>query len=452
VGVHQALSPMADLATEPRWPRINGTFGEDPMLSERLVKAYVEGFQHGDSGVAADAVSAVAKHWVGYGAARNGYDSHNAYGKNSALTATHLAEYVEPFLGAFAARVAGVMPTYSVLVDLKVNGQLIEPVGAGFNHYLLTDLLRDTYHFKGIVVSDWAIVNDCDVACRSGFPSGVTPNMAAFSTAWGVEGLSAAQRVAKALNAGVDQLGGVDDPTALLEAVHDEQVSSARIDQFVQSILTLKFQQGLFDNPYVDEQRASRIAGSAAFVAAGRAAQSHSLVILEELGSLLPLKPRKLFLYGVSAEVAEGCGFTVVSDLKSADAAVIRLTTPYETLHPNYAFGMRQHEGDLAFHDGNPGYQVLRAAWERNVITIVSVYLDRPAILTNIRDKASLLLADFGVSDAALFDVLTGKETTTGRLPIELPASMAAVIAQRSDAPHDSADALYPIFSGRRPP
>ncbi len=449
VGLHQALSPMADLATEPRWPRINGTFGEDPTLSGRLVKAYVEGFQHGDSGVAADAVSAVVKHWVGYGAARDGYDSHNAYGRNSALTAAHLSEHVAPFLGAFEARVAGVMPTYSVLADLTVNGRAVEPVGAGFNHYLLTDLLRDEYHFHGIVLSDWAIVNDCDEACRKGFPPGITPTMAAFSTAWGVEGLTPSQRLAKALNAGVDQLGGVDDPTALLQAVHDGLVSNARIDQSVLRILALKFQQGLFDDPYVNPDFAARIVGSAPFVAAGREAQSRSLVVLEEQDGLLPLKPRKLFLYGVSTEVAERYGFTVVSDLRSADVAVVRLQAPYETLHPNYVFGLRQHEGDLAFHEDNPGYQILRAAQKEKVTTIVSVYLDRPAILTNIRDKASLLLADFGVSDTALFDVLTGKQIARGRLPIELPSSMAAVRAQKSDAPHDSVEPLFAIFSGR---
>lgn len=147
------------------------------------------------------------------------------------------------------------------------------------------------------------------------------------------------------------------------------------------------------------------------------------------------MTPRKLFVHGLSATVARRYGFIVVSGLESADVALIRLQAPYQTLHPNYLFGMRQHEGDLSFHEGHPGYEALRAARAARVPAIVSVYLDRAAVLTDIRDQASALFADFGASDEALLDVLIGKQSAQGRLPIELPASMDAVRAQKADAP-----------------
>ncbi|MDG3439673.1 glycoside hydrolase family 3 protein [Nitrospirillum amazonense] len=448
VGIHQTLSPMADVATEPRWPRINGTFGEDPDLDRRLVQAYVEGFQGGDDGPGATGVSAIVKHWVGYGAAQDGFDSHNSYGRYSVVRPAQFDLHVLPFKGAFAAHVAGVMPTYSILKDMVVEGRPAEPVGAGFSRWLLTDLLRDTYGFQGIVLSDWAIANDCDQACRGGFPPGTKPTFDGFSTAWGVEDLSAPARFAKGLLAGLDQFGGVDDPAPLLAAVRQGLVAPSRLDQSVRRVLALKFQQGLFENPYVDAAAAAKVVGAPAFKAEGLAAQARAMVLLEAGNGPAPLMGRKVYLRGVSAEVARAAGLTVVDDLKQADVALLRLSAPFQTLHPNYTFGQIQHEGDLGFHDGNADYEVLKAAVAAKVPAVVSVYLDRPAILTDIRDKAARLYVDFGVSDTALLDVVTGKAAPQGHLPVELPRSMAAVAAQASDIPHDSPDPLYPIGMG----
>ena len=130
-----------------------------------------------------------------------------------------------------------------------------------------------------------------------------------------------------------------------------------------------------------------------------------------------------------------------------ADLAIIRTSTPFETLHPNFVFGAMQHEGDLSFKDGAADYEAIKAA-SAKVPTIVAVYLDRPAVLTNVRDKAAALIGDFGSGDEAFLDVLTGKASPRGRLPFELPSSMAAVEAQAEDAPHDSKAPLYPIHFG----
>jgi beta-glucosidase len=449
VGIHQALSPMADLATEPRWSRINGTFGEDPALVGAMVKAYIQGFQGGDTGLETDGVSAVVKHWVGYGASAKGLDGHNSYGRYAVFPAGQFAQHVKPFDDAFAAGVVGVMPTYAILQGVTLGGKPFEPVAAGFNKQLLTDLLRGQHGFKGLVISDWAITNDCGETCKNGFPAGQQPSFEGFSTGWGVEGLSKVDRYAKGVNAGLDQFGGVEDTAELVAAVRAGKITEARIDQSVRRVLVVKFEQGLFENPYVDPKAAETIVGAPAFVAEGRAAQSRALTLLENKNSLLPLKAagRKVWLKGVSPDVAKAHGLTPVTDLAQADLAIIRTATPFQTLHPTYTFGSRQHEGDLSFHDGAADYEAIKAA-SAKVPTIVSVYLDRPAILTNVKDKAAVLIGDFGASDDALLDALTGVVAPQGRLPFELPSSMAAVEAQAEDAPHDSAHPLYPIHSG----
>ena len=449
VGIHQALSPMADLATEPRWSRISGTFGEDPDLVGRMVKAYIQGFQGGEASLAPNGVSAVVKHWVGYGASAKGFDGHNSYGRYAVFPAGQFDLHVKPFDQAFAAGVVGVMPTYAILKDLSLDDQLVEQVGAGFSKQLLTDQLRTKHGFKGIVVSDWAITNDCPETCRDGFPKGQKPSFAGFSTAWGVEHLAKVDRYAKGVNAGLDQFGGVEDTAELVAAVKGGKIPQARIDDAARRILAIKFEQGLFENPYVDPKTASAVVGSKALVAEGRAAQSAALALLENKNSLLPLKAggKKVWLKGVSAEAAKAHGLVPVEDLARAELAIIRTATPFEILHPNFMFGSFQHEGDLSFRDGAADYEAIKTA-SAKVPTIVAVYLDRPAILTNVRDKATALIGDFGSSDEAFLDALTGKAPPRGKLPFELPSSMAAVEAQAEDAPHDSNAPLYPIHFG----
>jgi len=449
VGIHQALSPMADLATEPRWSRINGTFGEDPDLVGRMVKAYIQGFQGGDAGLAPNGVSAVVKHWVGYGASAKGFDGHNSYGRYAVFPAGQFDLHVKPFDQAFAAGVVGVMPTYAVLKDLSIDGQSTEQVGAGFSKQLLTDQLRVKHGFKGIVVSDWAITNDCGDTCLNGFPAGTKPTFAGLSTAWGVESLAKVDRYAKGVNAGLDQFGGVEDTAELVAAVKAGKIAPARIDDAARRILAIKFEQGLFENPYVDPKAAAAVVGAKAFVAEGRAAQSAALTLLQNNDGLLPLKGagRKVWLKGVSPDAARAHGLVPVDDLAQAQLAIIRVAAPFQTLHPNYTFGSFQHEGDLSFKDGAADYEAIKAA-SAKVPTIVAVYLDRPAILTNVRDKAAALIGDFGAGDDAFLDALTGVAPPRGKLPFELPSSMAAVEAQAEDAPHDSRNPLYPIHFG----
>ena len=455
VGIHMALSPQADLATEPRWSRINGTFGEDADLAGRLVGAYVAGFQHGTRGVDSVGVQTVVKHWVGYGAAKEGFDSHNYYGRFATFPGANFEYHVRPFLPAFAANVAGVMPTYSILEGATWDGKPIEAVGAGFNHQLLTELLRGRYRFRGIVLTDWAVTNDCEDRCRGGAPAGQRPSFADLGMPWGVEDRSMRARFVQAVKAGVDQFGGTERADMLIDAVRAGELTEARLDSSVQRILTGKFALGLFENPYVEPSEAARRVGTDAFRSEALNAQRRALVLLENQGGIVPLRAKanntalRVYLRGISPEVATQRGWTVVTDPKQADVAIVRLAAPFETLHPQYVFGAMQHEGNLAFRDGEPEYEAFKQV-SSVVPTVVTVYLDRPAILAPLKERARAVIANFGVSDVALLDVLVGRGKPEGKLPFELPSSMDAVLAQKSDVPHDSPRPLYPLGFGRR--
>ncbi|BCH57647.1 beta-glucosidase [Agrobacterium vitis] len=447
VGIQQALSPQIDLATEPRWPRSTGTFGEDPQISRRMAEAYVAGFQNGTTGLKPGSVSAVAKHWVGYGAAPQGFDGHNSYGRHVVFKAKDFEKHVTPFKGAFAAKVAGIMPTYSIVDGVKLDGKPLEPVAAGYSKQLLTDLLRKRYKFDGVVVSDWLITNDCKDECLNGEKPGDTPIIRpdTFGMPWGVEDLSREDRFAKAVNAGIDQFGGVANSDILVKAVEDKKVSEIRIDQSAKRLLIQKFEQGLFETPYADPQKAKAIVGNTDFVAEGEKAQARAMVVLQNKGKILPVKPgRKVYLLNVDAATAQKRGYQVVTKPEEADFALVRLMAPFERLHPNYFFGARHEEGDLSFKPGNPDYDAVTAIAGKTPI-IATVFLSRPSILTNLKGQTKALIGNFGASDEALFNVIEGKQKARGKLPFELPSSMQAVEAQAPSTPHDSKKPLYKI-------
>jgi beta-glucosidase len=260
---------------------------------------------------------------------------------------------------------------------------------------------------------------------------------------WGVEELSEEDRYAMGANAGIDQFGGVDDPAPLLAAVRHGKVSLARVDQAARRVLKLKFELGLFDNPYVDVAQATKVIGDPATQAEADKAQRAAQVLLENKAGMLPLAPgRKVWLSGVNAEVARAGGLTVVETLDQADVALVRVATPFDVLHPHHFFGSRQHEGRLDFRADDEATKVVTTA-SAKVPTILAVDLDRPAVLTLLKDKASALYGLFGASDAVLVDLVTGKAKSQGRLPFELPSSAKAVEDQHPGRADDSAAPLY---------
>ncbi|KAA8996419.1 glycoside hydrolase family 3 protein [Affinibrenneria salicis] len=445
IGVTQALSPMADLASEPRWSRIDGTFGDNKAVVKAMVRGYVGGMQNGDRGLNSQSVSAVVKHWVGYGASDKGFDGHHNYGKYAPFKDSQaLEDHIYPFTGAFEAGVAGVMPTYAILQGAVYKNAAVEQVGAGFNAFLLQNVLRGEYGFQGVIISDWLITADCAGPCLTGHPAGETPVVGGMP--WGVESLSKEQRFIKAIEAGIDQFGGVDDSSIIVQAVQQGRIALQRIDQSVIRILTQKFQLGQFEAPFVDPDKAQRLFQRQAIRQQAEQAQYDALVLLKKQDGVLPLRPgTRVYVWGLNQAAARGAGLDVVENPAQAQVALIRATAPYQQPHKNFFFGALYHEGALDFPPDDAQYRAILAA-SRHVPTIVTVYLDRPAVLTAIEDKVSVLLGNFGVSDSVLLRSLMSERRYRARLPFELPYSMAAVESQRGDVPHDSSAPLY--FSG----
>lgn len=437
VGIHMSLAPQADLGTSQRWPRFSGTFGEDPELVGALVGAYVEGVQGGRSGLSPESVACVVKHWVGYGASRDGFDGHNYYGRFSAFPAGAFDDHVAAFGPAFDIGAAGVMPTYNILEGVELDGDPLEAVGAGFSRQLIEGLLRGRHGYRGLVLSDWAITRDCSEACRTGDPS---QGPAQIAMCWGVEELSRAERFAKCVNAGVDQIGGEEDPEPLLAAIRSGLIDVARVDDAVRRILTVKFELGLFEQPFVDPGAAG-VGGDDDAVTAAEA-QQRSVVVLAAARQPMVVDGDVVFSEGEIAAELAARGITTTDDLTAATRAVVTTSTPHELLHPGHFFGRLHHEGDLSFDPNGDEWKRLEAVMAA-VPTVVVVDIDRPPILTPFVDRADAIVAVFGVPAGTIADVVTGRAPGTGRLPFRLFRSMDDVIASPCDRP-GADNVLYP--------
>ena len=249
------------------------------------------------------------------------------------------------------------------------------------------------------------------------------------------------ERFVKSITAGVDQIGGSNFPSFVVQAVQQNLLTTARVDESALRVLKQKFELGLFENPYVDAAAANAISGSAAFTTVGDAAQAKSLTLLTNNDQLLhaaPASKPRVWLSGVAASAATAMGYTVVTDLALADLAVVRLRDPRGGTDLT----------DLNFTGSEADYRALQAADLAGVPTVAVPKLDRPLVLTNVVDSAGAVLANYGVSDTVLMQTIAGQRQPGGDLPFELPSSMAAVQTQLSDVPDDSADPLFPVGYG----
>ena len=430
VGIRAALHPQIDLATEPRWARQLQTFGADSERVAAYTRAYLNGFQGDELGP--DKVACVTKHFPGGGPQKDGEDAHFPYGREQVYAGGAFADHLKPFVAAIEAGTAGIMPYYGMPVGLRIDGEPIEEVGFGYNRQIITGLLREKLGYDGVVVTDWELVNDNIVGDQ------VLP-----ARAWGVEHLTPPERMAKILAAGADQFGGEECTNVLLQLVNDGMVDEARIDESARRVLLVKFQLGLFDDPYVDVERAAQVVGSPAHRRAGLQAQARSVTVLENRDGFLPLRgtPR-IYLEGVDPRcVAEWA--TVVTDPSDADLALVRIAAPFEP-RDDLFLESYFHQGSLEFPPGLV-YRLQQIAEQTRLH--VDVALDRPAILTTLAGVVSGLTVTFGVCDEALVLALTGRVEPCGRLPVEIPRSMEAVRTSPEDVA-GTLDALYPMGHG----
>jgi beta-glucosidase len=422
VGIHVALHPMADLATEPRWARGMHTFGEDAEVAAQLVAAYVRGFQGDELGPTS--VACMTKHFPGGGPQLDGEDPHFPYGKDQVYPGGLFEYHLKVFEAAFAAGTAQIMPYYGRPV-----GTELEEVGFGYNRDVVTGLLRERYGFDGVVCTDWGLVTDAPMPDGSVFEA----------KCWGVEELSVEDRLVKIVEAGCDQLGGEELPEVLVELVRAGRISEARVDESARRLLRDKFRLGLFDEPYVDPDEAEQTCGAPAFRAAGDRAQRRSAVVLTNDG-VLPLA-------GEPRVYADGLGYDgAVKRPEDADVAIVRRNAPFEP-RTNGMLETFFHAGDLDFKQ--PDLDSLLDLAGR-VPTVLVLHLERPAVIPELAAACAAVVAVFGASDEAVIDVLFGRTQPEGRLPFELPSSMEAVREQFPDVPHDSRDALFPFGHGLR--
>ncbi len=268
-GGHIAYGPVIDLSREPRWSRVEETFGEDPVLSGTLAAAEIKGEGAGDLTQPYSVISTL-KHFVAYGIPTGGHN-----GSPSVVTPMDLySNVLPPFKQAIEAGAKSVMTSYN-----SMNG-----IPSTANRTLLTDILRNQWHFDGFVVSDL------------------------FS----IEGIHQSHYVAStiqsaaimAANAGVDMDLGGDAYRNLVDAVKNGKIKETTIDTAVAHILRLKFEMGLFENPYVNPEEAKKNVRAETHIQVAREIAQESIVLLKNKNNILPLNKwvRKVAVIGPNAD------------------------------------------------------------------------------------------------------------------------------------------------------
>ena len=422
VGIRTALHPMADLATEPRWARNFGTFGSDNVLSSKLTMAYMDGFQ-GET-IDSQSVMTMVKHFPGGGPQENGLDPHLFSGRNQIYPGNMFDYHVKPFIDAINNNLAVIMPYYGITVN-----QTSENVAIGFNKDLLTILLRDELGYKGVICSDWGIIN---------------------GRHWGVGDLSIEERYIKAIDAGIDQFGGEKDTEVVIELVKKGLMPLSRIDASVKRILKNKFDLGLFDNPYVEVDQVKSRVNTERNIKLGKEAQKQSMVLLKN-DSTLPLEKNiNIFVDGFNTKsIVHG---NVVSDIKDADVIVSYVHTVFNGNQPSGIDRLIDNVLSSIFpnQDLNFSPEILEKLEEFSSIKplIVIVDLNRPAILDSINQMSSALVGTFGVDESVIFETLFGESKPTGKLPFEIPSSMKEVNEQLEDVPDDTMNPTFKFGFG----
>ena len=293
LGIATALSPQIDLATEPRWTRFYGTFGESPELDTDMARAYVDGFQTSTGkdeiadGWGYKSVNAMVKHWPSGGPEEGGRDAHYNYGKYAVYPGGAFETHLKPFTeGAFklngaTGMASAVMPYYTISTGIDPSGK---NVGNSYSKYIITDLLREKYGYDGVVCTDWNITYDNAGIDRFD------------GKCWGVEELTVAQRHFECLKAGVDQFGGNNDKGPVLEAYamwveeFGQESADARFRDSARRLLLNSFRTGLFENPYLDPAVSAEIVGNPEFMEKGYQAQLKSVVMVKNAAGVLPVK------------------------------------------------------------------------------------------------------------------------------------------------------------------
>ena len=500
LGIATALSPQVDIATDPRWSRFSGTFGDDSNLATDMARANCDGFQTSPADKSVEgawgyeSVNAMVKHWYGYGAQEGGRDSHFCYGKYAVYPGNNLEEHLKPFTeGSFklddgTGMASAVMPIYSILWNQSPLG---ENVGGSYSKWMIAEQLREKYHFDGVACTDWNIMFDNNAVESFG------------GMCWGVENVPVAERHFMILEAGVDQFGGQNDKGPVLEAYqmwvdkYGKESADQRFQKSAYRLLLNVFRVGLFENPYLDPAETTAIVGCPEYMEAGYDVQQKSVVMLKNHKQTLPVAekksvyvPKRHFVksmgffgptgedkwdYPISLDLVKKY-YNVVDDPKDADFALVLINEP--SSGAGYDVADRNKGGNgyvpvsLQYNDytatyarktsiagGDPKEKFTNRSYRGKTVktankddmklvldtrklmgskpVVVALNTGRPVVVSEFEGAADALLLTFTVENQVVLDIISGKVEPSGLLPMDMPVSMKAVEEQYEDVAHD---------------
>jgi len=423
VGVRMSFSPIADIATEPRWGRVQECFGEDPDVAARMVAAAIEGLQAGDE-LTPDSVIACVKHFPGSGPQKDGVD-----GSPLLFDDESLPIHLSVFETAIEAGAGAIMPYgYSKVPFLGGDAAIRN---AHESEVVMTELLRGKMGYEGIIQTDWGM-----------------------------------KHVDSAL-AGADILGGAGQREITRLSA---QVPVEEINDRVRRILQAKFALGVFENPYVDPDNAAVVLGKEESKELAQEAASKSLTLLKNGGVRLngkrlvvagalaedvdalssgwkaPEMPGKSILQAVEDRVGAenvlyvGNDVNALPDLGVMDGvAIVVVGEKAGTHQPDWGAKTLEFPEDQI--------KLVRALNESGMTVVSVVLLGRPYVMTELVELSDTVLVAYrpGVTRGAeaIVAALLGEAPITGKLPIQLPRSMEQVFSQREDLPKDIVDPLF---------
>lgn len=456
-GIRQMYGPQIDIASDPRWARNSGTYGEVPEVVAGITTALVSGYQQGTDGVQLEGVSLSIKHFPGDGAAENGYESHTYQGQWRIYTTPGSLEKYQlvAFQAACDAGVSSIMPCYSRdttdprSVEQTYRGVVIpvDQVGSAYSHTMMQTLLTEAMGFEGFINTDSGILS---------------------SQTFGVETLTMPERYAKLINNGVGAIGAGFEHYYVTEALNSGLITEEQLNKVVASRLHREIDQGRIDNPYTDPANADAVrAANTTGEAAEKIylSQQKSVVLLKNKGNVLPLNDtsKKVYIASFTGKGAddsvvatltaefEARGFTVVDDEDEADIAYFDVQPTYNgTTGSNTAMGVIDLVEELdvpgvwtsavrrdgvtqatqiptgetvevtTVEDVKDIKKIAQKVHENGGVVIASIKVTQPWILTNLEPHVDGLIANFGVPQKAQVSVIVGEYNPTGKLPITM--------------------------------
>ncbi|HEX9828508.1 MAG TPA: glycoside hydrolase family 3 N-terminal domain-containing protein [Flavobacteriaceae bacterium] len=464
----------------------------DGFQSSHAGNEYAEGW-------GSHSVNAMVKHWPSGGPEEGGRDGHFAYGKFAVYPGNNFETQLKPFtegafkLGGKTKKASAVMPYYTI----SYNQDTIygENVGNGFSKYIVTDLLRNKYGYDGVVCTDWLITGD-----EGKTPDTFAGKSWGVETLSIAQRHFKVIEAGLDQFGGNNDVGPVLEAFEMYKEKYGEDAARARIEKSAVRLLRNIFNVGLFENPYLDEKVSVATVGKPEFMKAGYDAQLKSIVMLKNKNNILPIKERKkvyiplrqipasIDFFGQPVAPSEidpvnrviiSKQYDLVNSPEEADFAIIFIKSPYSN---GYSKADRQAGGNgympisLQLSDytatearahsiaaGDPvvdptitnrsyknktsksnSYPDLKtmddtrkAMGDKPIILVVSA--SNPMVFSDIESKVDGILVEFGVSNSAILDIVSGAVEPSGLLPLQMPKNMATVEKQFEDVPNDMA-------------